>query len=156
MIQKIMFFFWYLMEVEEVVVFYVGIFLDLWIVCVMVVFGIDGMWMVEFELFGQLFFVMSYLCIEMFNYVILLFVSCVDQVEFDCYWSVLFDNGGMVDGCGWLWDCYGVLWQIVLEVFILMMVDCDMVKVGCVVVVMMQMIKFDDVVLKVVFVGIVG
>lgn len=40
------------MEVEEVVVFYVGIFLDLWIVCVMVVFGIDGMWMVEFELFG--------------------------------------------------------------------------------------------------------
>ncbi len=39
-------------------------------------------------------------------------ISCADQAETDYFWNTLTQNGGRESACGWLYDKYGVSWQV--------------------------------------------
>ena len=39
-------------------------------------------------------------------------IPCSDQAEIDQYWELLTADGGKESQCGWLWDKFGVSWQV--------------------------------------------
>jgi len=39
-------------------------------------------------------------------------IPCNDQAEIDKYWELLTADGGKESQCGWLWDKFGVSWQV--------------------------------------------
>ena len=39
-------------------------------------------------------------------------IPCQDQAEIDKYWKLLTADGGKESQCGWLWDKFGVSWQV--------------------------------------------
>lgn len=39
-------------------------------------------------------------------------IPCRDQAEIDKYWDLLTAEGGKESQCGWLWDKFGVSWQV--------------------------------------------
>jgi predicted 3-demethylubiquinone-9 3-methyltransferase (glyoxalase superfamily) len=39
-------------------------------------------------------------------------IPCRDQAEIDIYWGLLTADGGKESQCGWLWDKFGVSWQV--------------------------------------------
>ena len=39
-------------------------------------------------------------------------IPCRDQAEIDKYWGLLTADGGKESQCGWLWDKFGVSWQV--------------------------------------------
>lgn len=39
-------------------------------------------------------------------------IPCQDQAEIDKYWDLLTADGGKESQCGWLWDKFGVSWQV--------------------------------------------
>jgi predicted 3-demethylubiquinone-9 3-methyltransferase (glyoxalase superfamily) len=39
-------------------------------------------------------------------------IPCKDQAEIDKYWELLTADGGKESQCGWLWDKFGVSWQV--------------------------------------------
>ncbi len=39
-------------------------------------------------------------------------IPCRDQAEIDKYWDLLTADGGKESQCGWLWDKFGVSWQV--------------------------------------------
>jgi predicted 3-demethylubiquinone-9 3-methyltransferase (glyoxalase superfamily) len=39
-------------------------------------------------------------------------IPCQDQAEIDKYWALLTADGGKESQCGWLWDKFGVSWQV--------------------------------------------
>ena len=39
-------------------------------------------------------------------------IPCRDQAEIDKYWELLTADGGKESQCGWLWDKFGVSWQV--------------------------------------------
>ena len=39
-------------------------------------------------------------------------IPCGDQAEIDKYWELLTADGGKESQCGWLWDKFGVSWQV--------------------------------------------
>ena len=39
-------------------------------------------------------------------------IPCKDQEEIDKYWDLLTADGGKESQCGWLWDKFGVSWQV--------------------------------------------
>jgi predicted 3-demethylubiquinone-9 3-methyltransferase (glyoxalase superfamily) len=39
-------------------------------------------------------------------------IPCKDQAEIDKYWDLLTADGGKESQCGWLWDKFGVSWQV--------------------------------------------
>jgi predicted 3-demethylubiquinone-9 3-methyltransferase (glyoxalase superfamily) len=39
-------------------------------------------------------------------------IPCSDQTEIDKYWELLTADGGKESQCGWLWDKFGVSWQV--------------------------------------------
>ena len=48
-----------------------------------------------------------------FNEAVSFVVNCDTQEEIDYYWSSLTADGGKESMCGWLFDKFGVSWQIV-------------------------------------------
>ena len=65
-----------------------------------------------FELFGQ-----EYLAINggpdfSFTNALSFMVQCEDQAEADRLWEALLADGGKVQECGWLFDKFGLAWQI--------------------------------------------
>jgi len=47
-----------------------------------------------------------------FNPAVSFFIRCESQQEIDYYWDRLTDGGGEV-ACGWLYDKFGLSWQVV-------------------------------------------
>lgn len=78
-----------------------------------------------------------------FTEAISLFVSCGIQEEIDYYWEKLLSDGGKESQCGWLKDTFGLSWQIVPAMLIIMMSDPDRTKSERVMQAVLKMIKRD-------------
>lgn len=151
--------FWYDSVVLEVVIFYVEMFFDSVVLVVYCVFG-DYFFGKEGDVLMVEFWVMGIFCFGfngglVFCYSEVFFFQVVidDQVEIDCLWNVIVDNGGEESVCGWCCDKWGIFWQIILCVFSEVIVSFDCVVVRCVFEVMMMMGRIDIVIIEKVFKG---
>ncbi len=79
---------------------------------------------------------------ERFNQTHSMMIDCETQAEVDLYWSKLLE-GGEPSRCGWLFDKFGVSWQIVPTRVFRLFSDKDTVKAGRAMQAMMKMIKLD-------------
>ena len=70
-------------------------------------------------------------------------VSTEDQEETDRLWESLISNGGREHQCAWLWDKYGVSWQIVPKALPRMLMADDKDAAGRAMQAMLQMTKID-------------
>jgi predicted 3-demethylubiquinone-9 3-methyltransferase (glyoxalase superfamily) len=68
--------------------------------------------LVEFEANGQKFAALNGGPAFTFNEAISIMVTCADQAEVDYYWDALTADGGRENACGWLYDKYGLCWQV--------------------------------------------
>jgi predicted 3-demethylubiquinone-9 3-methyltransferase (glyoxalase superfamily) len=98
---------------------------------------------VNIELFGQAFTLMSAGPLFKFTEAISFVVDCVDQAEVDYYWDAFTADGGEESMCGWLKDKYGLSWQIVPRRLGELMGDPDGEKAARVSQAMLQMKKID-------------
>jgi predicted 3-demethylubiquinone-9 3-methyltransferase (glyoxalase superfamily) len=98
---------------------------------------------VEFSLFGQRFQAMSAGPHHEFNDAISIVVSCDDQTELDRYWNALIEAGGTAQACGWLFDRFGLRWQIVPAALEEWMQDPDPARAKRVSDAMLKMVKLD-------------
>ena len=78
-----------------------------------------------------------------FNEAVSIIVDCKDQREVDHYWNSLIADGGKESMCGWLFDKFGVAWQINPRRLTEMLTDKDQKKVDRVTKAFMKMRKFD-------------
>jgi len=97
---------------------------------------------VEFELNGQKFVALNGGPEFTFNESISFQIPCADQDEVDYYWSRL-SEGGQEVACGWLKDKYGVSWQVVPTVVIVLISDPDGEKAARASKAMFSMTKLD-------------
>ena len=67
----------------------------------------------EFSIFGHQLRAMAFPGGEELNYSASLVISCDGQDEVDYYWNSLLADGGRESQCGWLYDAFGLSWQIV-------------------------------------------
>lgn len=88
-----------------------------------------------------------------FTPAISLFVKCKTQQEVDYYWEALL-VGGRPEHCGWLYDKFGLSWQIVPTALGEMLQDKDPAKANRVMEAMMKMVKLDIPALKRAYDGI--
>ncbi|HTI67307.1 MAG TPA: VOC family protein [Caulobacteraceae bacterium] len=70
-------------------------------------------------------------------------IGCKDQAEVDYYWDKLIAGGGKPSQCGWLWDRYGLSWQVTPDRLIELTTDPDQAKAARVFAAMMKMVKID-------------
>jgi predicted 3-demethylubiquinone-9 3-methyltransferase (glyoxalase superfamily) len=96
---------------------------------------------VNIELFGQTFSLMSAGPLFKFTEAISFVIDCEDQAEVDYYWDAFTADGGEESQCGWLKDKYGVSWQIVPRRLGELMGDTDGEKAARVSRAMLQMKK---------------
>lgn len=88
-----------------------------------------------------------------FNEAVSIIVDCKDQKEIDYYWTKLTD-GGKESMCGWLFDRFGVAWQVNAVRLTEMLNDKDQKKVDRVTRAFMKMKKFDIAALEKAFNGL--
>jgi predicted 3-demethylubiquinone-9 3-methyltransferase (glyoxalase superfamily) len=96
---------------------------------------------VNIELFGQQFTLMSAGPQYRFTEAISFVVSCDGQEEVDYYWDSLTSGGGEPGNCGWLKDKYGVSWQVIPTQMGELMGDSDPVIAAYAAQAMMKMNK---------------
>ena len=115
--QKITPFLWFDTQAEEAANFYVSLFKDSKILQVSR-YGETGpgpkgtVMTVRFQLAGQEFVALNAGPRFKFNEAISFVVNCDSQEEVDGYWEKL-SEGGEKSRCGWLYDKFGLAWQIV-------------------------------------------
>lgn len=88
-----------------------------------------------------------------FNEGVSIIVDCKDQSEVDYYWDKLLAGGGKESMCGWLYDKFGVSWQVNPTRLGEMLADPDQEKVDRVTRAFLKMRKLDIVKLEKVFTG---
>ncbi|WP_225726121.1 MULTISPECIES: VOC family protein [unclassified Nocardia] len=115
--QKIVTSLWFGDNAEEAVEFYCSLFEDSKVLAVQrhteAGPGAPGTVMVvDFELNGQRFIAINGGSAMQYTYAMSLLVNCANQEEVDRLWAALTADGGREDQCGWLFDKYGVPWQI--------------------------------------------
>jgi predicted 3-demethylubiquinone-9 3-methyltransferase (glyoxalase superfamily) len=88
-----------------------------------------------------------------FNEAVSIIVDCKDQKEVDYYWTKLIADGGKESMCGWLYDKFGVSWQVNAVRLTEMLTDKDQKKVDRVTKAFMKMRKFDIAALEKAFKG---
>jgi predicted 3-demethylubiquinone-9 3-methyltransferase (glyoxalase superfamily) len=101
----------------------------------------------SFELNGQEFVALNGGPEFKFTPALSLVVNCDTQAEIDYYWEKLL-QGGTASHCGWLFDKFGVSWQVVPRALGEMLADKDERRANRVVRALMEMIKLDLAVLK--------
>jgi predicted 3-demethylubiquinone-9 3-methyltransferase (glyoxalase superfamily) len=149
---------WFDTEAEEAARFYTGIFKDAKMGTVHRYTeagpGEPGSVMLaEFELNGQKFSGLNGGPVFKFNEAVSIVVPCADQAEVDYYWEALTAGGGRENACGWLYDKYGLSWQIVPTVFFEMISDPHQGRADRVLRAMQQMTKFDVAALEKAYLG---
>lgn len=145
--QKITTFLTFNNQAEEAVEFYVSLFKNSSIVSITrnegQAPGTKGAALhVAFQLDGQEFMAMDAGPSFFFGPGSSLFVSCETQEEVDALWEK-FSNGGEIQGCGWIKDKYGVIWQIVPAVLGELMQGSDAEKSKNVMAALLKMDKID-------------
>ncbi|CCF65882.1 VOC family protein [Nocardia cyriacigeorgica] len=115
--QKIVTNLWYDTEAEEAAEFYCSLFPDSKIIRVQR-FAETGMreagsvMTVDFELAGQRFTGINGGGEYQYTHAMSLLINCDSQDEVDRLWDALLADGGKEIECGWLYDKYGVPWQV--------------------------------------------
>ena len=104
----------------------------------------------SFELNGQEFVALNGGPEFKFTPALSLVVNCDTQAEIDYYWEKLL-AGGTESHCGWLFDKFGVSWQVVPRALSDMLSDKDERRANRVIRALMEMIRLDLEVLKRVF-----
>lgn len=72
-----------------------------------------------------------------------LMANCDTQAEIDYLWDSLLADGGEPQQCGWLWDKFGVAWQIVPAEIVDLMDPSDPERAERVNEALLQMVKLD-------------
>jgi predicted 3-demethylubiquinone-9 3-methyltransferase (glyoxalase superfamily) len=140
---------WYAKEAEAAARFYASIFPDSRVDRVTSLLsespsGPPGsVKVVDFTLFGQRFQAISAGPHHEFNDAISIVVLCDDQAELDRYWNALLEGGGKPQACGWLFDRFGLRWQIVPAILDEMMHDKDPARSKRVTDTLLKMVKLD-------------
>jgi predicted 3-demethylubiquinone-9 3-methyltransferase (glyoxalase superfamily) len=98
---------------------------------------------VDFTLAGQQFQGLNGGPDFKFNEAISFAVDCEDQAEVDRLWDALTSNGGRESVCGWLYDRFGVSWQIVPRRLTELMSDSDPERARRAMEAMLKMVKID-------------
>jgi predicted 3-demethylubiquinone-9 3-methyltransferase (glyoxalase superfamily) len=98
---------------------------------------------VDFTLAGQQFQGLNGGPDFKFNEAISFAVDCEDQAEVDRLWEALTSNGGRESVCGWLYDRFGVSWQIVPRRLTELMSDPDPERARRAMEAMLKMVKID-------------
>ncbi|MFE3446832.1 VOC family protein [Nocardia sp. NPDC059180] len=115
--QKIVTNLWYDTQAEEAAEFYCSLFPDSKIIRVLR-FTDSGMreagsvMTVDFELAGQRFTGINGGGEYSYTHAMSLLINCDSQEEVDRLWDALLADGGKEIECGWLFDKYGVPWQV--------------------------------------------
>lgn len=141
-------FLWFDKEAEEAVDFYTGIF-DNSRVTSVAKYGDAGpgekgsVMVVEFELNGQPYIALNGGPTYKLNPAFSLMINCETQDEVDYYWEKLQAGGGGEVQCGWLYDKYGLSWQITPTILMEMQKDPDEARRERVMRAMMKMVKLD-------------
>ncbi|WP_280450851.1 VOC family protein [Nocardia cyriacigeorgica] len=115
--QKIVTNLWYDNQAEEAAEFYCSLFPDSKILRVLRYsdsgMGEPGAVMtVDFELAGQRFTGINGGGEFQYTHAMSLLINCDSQDEVDRLWDALLADGGKEIECGWLYDKYGVPWQV--------------------------------------------
>jgi predicted 3-demethylubiquinone-9 3-methyltransferase (glyoxalase superfamily) len=110
---------------------------------------------VTFELFGRTYIALNGGSTFTFGQGFSLMVKVDTQAELDRLWTKLTANGGKEGQCGWLFDKFGVSWQIVPKQLEEMLSDKDKAKSGRAMQAMMGMRKLDVAKLQASFDGVV-
>jgi predicted 3-demethylubiquinone-9 3-methyltransferase (glyoxalase superfamily) len=110
-------FLWFDQNAEEAVEFYLSIFKDSRRISELRNPGNapgpqGGILTIDFELDGVRFTALNGGPQYKFNPAVSFFIRCESQQEIDYYWDRLADGGGEV-ACGWLYDKFGLSWQVV-------------------------------------------
>ncbi len=153
MLQRITPCLWFDDQAEEAAEFYTSIFSNSKVVTV-TRYGEAGnevhgklagtVMTVAFELDGQTFTTLNGGPVFKFNEAISFQVNCEAQEEVDYYWEKLSAGGDeTAQQCGWLKDCYGVSWQIVPRVLVMMLDDANAEKSQRAMQAMLQMKKIN-------------
>ncbi len=146
--QKITPFLWFDGQAEEATNFYVSIFNNSKVLSV-TRYGETGpgpkgtVMITKFLIEGQEFKALNGGPKFKFSPAISLVVNCTTQPEVDHLWDKLSADGGKTLNCGWLYDKYGVSWQIVPIQLGQLLADKDPEKSQRVMKAMMQMNRID-------------
>jgi len=95
---------------------------------------------IDMEIFGQDFTLMSAGPLFKFNESISFLITCENQEEIDYYWNKL-SHVPESEQCGWCKDKYGLSWQVVPSILNKMLQNKE--KVGKVTQALLKMKKFD-------------
>jgi predicted 3-demethylubiquinone-9 3-methyltransferase (glyoxalase superfamily) len=142
--QKITPFLWFDKEAGEAAKFYTSVFKDAKIVSTQTMTDTPSgtVEIVDIELFGQRFTLMSAGPLFKFTEAVSFVVDCKDQEEVDYYWEKL-SAVPESEQCGWLKDKYGLSWQIVPKRLGELLSDSDREKAGRATQAMLKMKKLD-------------
>ena len=112
--QKITPFLWFDKDASKIAEFYASVFKDAKIKSKTVMSDTPSgsVEVVNMDIFGQEFTLMSAGPIFKFTEAISFVINCKDQEEVDYYWNAL-SAVPESEQCGWIKDKYGVSWQIV-------------------------------------------
>ena len=97
---------------------------------------------IDMEIFGQDFTLMTAGPFRKFNEAISFIINCDSQEEVDYYWEKMSADPAS-EQCGWLKDKFGVSWQVVPKRLNELVGDSDKEKAGRVTQAMLQMKKID-------------
>jgi predicted 3-demethylubiquinone-9 3-methyltransferase (glyoxalase superfamily) len=138
---KITPFLWFDDQLQEALTFYTGIFPD---AEVLETHNYGGqVFVARFRMAGQEVMAMNagpgHPQTDAFSF----WIDCVDQAEVDRYWDALLADGGKESMCGWLFDRFGVSWQVVPRRLSELMSDPDPARAKRAMDEMMTQVKID-------------
>ena len=88
-----------------------------------------------------------------YTHALSLMIHCDDQAQVDSVWNAFLANGGSEQQCGWIYDRYGVSWQVVPKVMFEFLSSTDKAAAARAMQAMMKMVKLDEAALRRAFEG---